>query len=308
MTEAPRATLAQSRDPLYLRGVALVLLAGGFLSIAGIIVRSVEAASEWQILFYRSLALAITLLVVIAWRSRGQVSRAFRTAGLPALAGGLCLSAGFTGYIFSLTHTTVANAMFLLSASPFLAAVLGWVVLGEGVRRATWAAMAVAILGVGVMVVEGFATGRLAGNVMALAAAVGFAGFTVALRRGRGADMLPAVCLAAVFAAAFSGAMAVAGPQGLAMSRLDLLLSVSLGVVQLGAGLTLYTAGSRHVPAAELALLSLTEVVLGPVWVWLGIGEVPSGLTLLGGGIVLAAIAGHALSGLRRPRPPLAAV
>lgn len=307
MTEAPRGT-ALSRDPLYLRGVALVLLAGGFLSIAGILVRSVEAAGEWQILFYRSLALAITLLVVIAWRSRGQVSSAFRAAGWPALVGGLCLSGGFAGYIFSLTHTTVANAMFLLGASPFLAAVLGWVVLGEGVRRATWAAMAVAILGVGVMVAEGFATGKLDGNMMALAAAIGFAGFTVALRRGRGADMLPTVCLGALFAAAFSGAMAGVGPQGLAVSRLDFLLSVSLGVVQLGAGLTLYTAGSRHVPAAELALLSLTEVVLGPVWVWLGIGEVPSGLTLLGGGIVLAAIAGHALSGLRRPRPPLAAV
>ena len=295
----------------YYRGVALVLAAGVFLSIGGIGVRLIEAADEWQILFYRSLALIVTLLAVLAVRNRGALPGAlpgaFRTAGAPAVAGGLCLSFGFAGFIFSLTHTSVANTLFLLSVSPFLAALLGRFVLGEGVRRTTWLAMSAALAGVAVMVGEGFATGSPFGNLSALLAALGFAGFTVALRRGKTRDMLPSVCLAAVFTALVAGVMVSAGVGGFAISARDLGLCAVMGAVQIGAGLTIYTAGSRHVPAAELALLSLSEVVLGPIWVWLGVGEVPSVATVIGGAIVLGAIVGHAASGLRRWRPPIGA-
>ena len=296
----------------YYRGVVLVLAAGVFLSIGGIGVRLIEAADEWQILFYRSLALIVTLLAVLAVRNRGALPGAlpgaFRTAGAPAVAGGLCLSFGFAGFIFSLTHTSVANTLFLLSVSPFLAALLGRFVLGEGVRRTTWLAMSAALAGVAVMVGEGFATGSPFGNLSALLAALGFAGFTVALRRGKTRDMLPSVCLAAVFTALVAGVMVSAGAGGFAISARDLGLCAVMGAVQIGAGLTIYTAGSRHVPAAELALLSLSEVVLGPIWVWLGVGEVPSVATVIGGAVVLGAIVGHAASGLRRWRPPIGAV
>ena len=306
--ESP-ANAAPARSAPYYRGVALVLAAGVFLSIGGIGVRLVEAAAEWQILFYRSLALLITLLALLAYRNRGALPGAFRRAGAAAVAGGLCLSFGFVGFIFSLTHTSVANTLFLLSVSPFLAALLGRALLGEGVRRATWLAMGAALAGVAIMVGEGFATGSLFGDLSALLAALGFAGFTVALRRGKTRDMLPSVCLAAVFTALVAGVMvAPGGAGGFAISARDLGLCAAMGAVQIGAGLTIYTAGSRHVPAAELALLSLSEVVLGPIWVWLGVGEIPSLATVIGGAVVLGAIVGHAASGLRRWRPPIGAV
>jgi drug/metabolite transporter (DMT)-like permease len=266
------------------------------MSIGGIGVRLIEAADEWQILFYRSLALIATLLVMLTYRNRGELLGAFRLAGLPAVVGGLCLSFGFAGFIFSLTHTSVANTLFLLSVSPFLAAVLGRLVLGEGVRRATWLAMGIALLGVGTMVGEGFATGSSLVDLTALLAALGFAGFTVALRRGKTRDMLPTVCLAAAFTALVAGVMVPATASGFAISLRDLSICAAMGAVQIGAGLAIYTAGSRYVPAAELALLSLSEVVLGPIWVWLGIGEVPSLPTVLGGAVVLGAIVGHAPS------------
>jgi drug/metabolite transporter (DMT)-like permease len=290
--------------------MTLVVLAGVIMSIGGIGVRLIESADSWQILFYRSLALIATLLVVLSIRNRGDLPAAFRSAGLPAVVAGLCLSLAFSGFIFSLGYTTVANTMFLLAAGPFLAAVLGLLVLGEAVRRATWLAMAVALAGIGVMVWEGFARGNPLGDLTGLLAALGFAGFTVALRWGKTRDMRPAVCWAALFTLAVAGFMIARGGNsgGFTISAWDLGLCAIMGAVGIGAGLLVYTAGSRYLPAAELALLALTEVVLGPVWVWLGIGETPSLATLLGGAIVLGAIAGNALSGLRRWRPPIGAV
>ncbi len=289
--------------------MTLVVLAGLLMSIGGIGVRLIESADAWQILFYRSLALIATLLVVLGIRNRGALLGTFRAAGAPAVVAGLCLSFAFCGFIFSLGYTTVANTLFVLAAAPFLAAVLGLLVLGEAVRRATWLAMATALAGIGVMVWEGFAGGNPLGNLTALVAAFGFAGFTVALRWGKTRDMRPAVCWAALFTLGVAGLMIVLGGTGdFAISAWDLGLCVVMGAVQVGAGLLVYTAGSRHLPAAELALLALTEVVLGPIWVWLGIGETPSPATLLGGAIVFGAIAGNALSGLRRWRPPIGAV
>lgn len=296
-------TLGIADDPAYSRGVVLVLLAGCALSSAGLIIRLMEAAGGWQILFWRSAAMVPALLLVIALRRRGRVVEAFRAAGWNGIVGGLCAAAGFTGFVFAVLHTSVANVLFILSVAPFLTALLAWVVLGEAVRRRTWWGMSLALTGVGVMVADGLTGRGLTGDLIALLATVGFAGFSVALRRGRDVDMLPTVviggALSMLLAAAVSGG-------DLALSPRDLALCVVLGLVQLTLGLTLFTLGSRHVPAAELTLLSLTEVVLGPVWVWIGVGEVPSPLTLVGGAIVIGAVGYQALGGVRRKRPPIA--
>lgn len=300
MSAAPADAAA---DHGYLRGRGLVLLAGVCMSIGGPLIRLIEHATEWQFLVYRALGLVATLLLVLA--ARRGVRAAFRRAGWNGIAAGLCLATAFVGFVFSITHTTVANTLFLLSASPFLAAVLSRLLLGETVSRATWRAMLGAAAGVALMVWEGVSGGALFGNLTGLGAALGFAGFSVALRRGRTVDMLPAVCVAGAASALVSAAAALLLGTGLAVPAWDLGLSLTYGVVGVGAGLWLYTLGSRHLPAAELTLLSLTEVVLGPVWVWLGFGEVPSPLTLLGGVVLLGALAGQALSGVvRRPRPP----
>ena len=146
--------------------------------------------------------------------------------------------------------------------------------------------------------------GLVFGNLMAPMTAVGFAVFAVSLRDGRRVDMLPTVCVAGVIAAVVSGVMA----ESYIYTARDFGLSAAMGVVQVVAGMILFTMGSRHVPAAELTLLSLTEVVLAPIWVWLAMGEAPSVPTLVGGAIVFAAITGRALSGMRRTPPPLGAV
>ena len=292
------------RDAAYGRGVLLVMLAGVFWSLGGILVRNVETADEWQILFIRSVSAAATFLTVLLWRYRLGVAGAFARAGGVAVLGGASLSLGFTGFIFAMIHTSIANAVFILSAAPLGAALLAWVLLREPVTRVTWIAAAVAMLGIGVMVAGGVAAGTLFGNLMALLAMAGFCGFATALRAGRGQDMLPAACLAGLFAGGFAGLMA----SDLSVSLNDAAVCVAMGVVQIGAGMVVFTRGSKHVPAAELALLSLTEVVLAPLWVWIGIGEVPTVATLVGGAIVFAALAWRASLGLRRKPPPFGSV
>ncbi len=298
-TNAPTSALT------YRRGVLLVLLAGVFWSTMGLGIRSMEVANVWQILFYRSCALAPFLFILMAVRSRGSPVAVVRKAGIAGAAGGVGLVLAFAGGIFAIQETTVANASFLLAAAPFFAALLGRLILGESVRAATWVAMAAATLGIVVMVAEGIALGRALGNAAAILSALGFAIFTVALRWKKLEDMLPAVFLSGLFAIATSGAVCLWAGHTLAIPAHDIAIAMMMGVFQLGAGLTIYTFGSRVVPAAELALLSMTEVVLGPVWVWIFLGETAGVLTLLGGAIVLSAIVGNAVSGLRRKPVPV---
>ncbi len=291
--------------PGYRRGVLLVLLAGVCWSSMGLGIRAMESANVWQILFYRSLALAPFLFAVIALRGGERPFAAIRRAGLAGVLGGACLVLAFAGGIFAIQTTTVANAMFLFASAPFFAALLGKAVLGEPVRPATWAAMAGAALGIAVMVAEGIALGHALGNAAAIASAFGFALFTVALRWKKLDDMLPAVFLGGVFAAIVAAIVCLSAGYTLAVPGNDIAISAAMGVFQVGAGLALYTIGSKVVPAVELALLSMTEVLLGPLWVWLFIGETAGFQTLVGGAIVLAAIAANAISGLRRKPVPV---
>ena len=284
------------RDPLYARGVALVLVGAMVLSTGGPMIRQIEAASDWQVAFYRGVAQAILVFVVLAVRRRGRIVAVFRGIGLPGFLGGVALGVGNVCYILSIANTTIANTMFLLSTTPFLTAILGWFVLRERVRTASWVAMAVAILGVAVMVQEGIAGGRAFGNVMALTASVAGAFFYVTIRAGRRIDMMPTVCLAGVFAAIVTGAIAT---DLTAISGHDLFYSTLLGAGQVGLGMMIYTLGARHVRAAELALLSLAEFIVSPILGWLIVGEIPSAATLLGGVIILGAVGGLALWSLR---------
>lgn len=290
-------------DAGFLRGRGLVLLSGVAMSIGGPLIRLIDSANEWQFLTYRASALVAVLLIVIALRYPGRVVSTLRAAGGTGLLAGFCLAGAFLGFVFSITHTTVANTLFLLSAAPFAAALLGWLVLGETVSRATWIAMLGAFAGVAVMIGEGIAESDLFGDLAALGAALGFAAFSVALRRGRGVDMIPAVLFAGIISGITSAAVAYLLGTGLDVPLRDVGLSFIYGGVGIGGGLLLYTLGSRHVPAAELVLLSLTEVILGPLWVWLAFAETPSRPTLLGGVILLASITWLTIHGARRARP-----
>lgn len=287
----------------YTRGILLVLTAGACWSIGGIMLRNMEAADGWQVLFWRAVGMTVTILLIMVLRHGRRVVPVFRAAGRAGIVGGLCLASGFTSNIFAMLNTTVANTLFMQSTQVFFAAVLAWILLRERVRRATWIAMVVAFVGVAVMMGDGLAQDALLGNLLGLGTGVVMAGFAIALRFGRDGDMLPAACLAGVFSALAGAAMA----ETLVVTTHDLLLALAMGVIQFGLGFTLFTFGSRHVPAAELMLVALTEVLLAPIWVWIGVGERASVATLIGGALLMAAIAGLALSGMRRRVPRKAA-
>ncbi len=291
--------------PSYRHGVFLVLFAGVCWSSMGLGIRFIETANVWQILFYRSLFLAPFLLLVIALRSGGKPFQVVRKVGMAGLIGGVALVFAFTGGILAIQETTVANAMFLFAAAPFMAALLGLFILRERVRTATWWAMVAASAGIAIMVWEGISLGHMAGNIAALISALGFAVFTITLRWRKVEDMMPTVFLAGLFAIVIAAGVCLSAGYSLVLPIRDVLIAAALGVFQVGAGMVIYTTGSRAVPAAELALLSMTEVVLGPFWVWLFLGETAGVFTLLGGAVLMAAIAGNALSGLRNKPVPI---
>ena len=281
-------------------GMVLVVTAGVVWSTQGLIFRQIDTAGTWATLFWRSVGMIPVLLAFLIWRAGGSPIPAIRAVGLPGALGGLGLVGAFAGAIYSIQSTTIANAVFLFAASPFLTALIGWMALGERVRAETWAAMAVALTGIFVMVRDDLSGGAMAGNIAALLSALGFAVFTVTLRWGKVTDSLPSVLLGGVFSV-IAGAL-IAGQMGqtLAVPAPDALWAMAMGAVTLSGGMVLYELGSRVVPAAESALLSNIEVMLAPLWVWLFLNETASPATFLGGAILLVAVTMNGISGARR--------
>jgi len=288
------------------RGLIFVFVAGVLWSTVGLGIRLIDEATVWQILLYRSISLSLFLAIVIYLRSGKNLLKVVRSAGLPGCIAGLALVGAYSGGIYGIQSTSVANAMLLFASAPFMAAILGWIFLREIVRKATWVAILFAIAGIGIMVQDKTQGGAaLMGNLAALGSAFGFAVFTVALRWGRSGDMLPAVFLSGIFAIFITASICLLSGLSFQISINDTSISMGMGIFQVGAGLVLYTLGSKTLPAAELTLLSLAEVLLGPFWVYLFLQEVATLNTLLGGLVLLLAIAGNAISGARRKPPPI---
>ena len=286
----------------YKTGVILVVIAGILWSLMGLTIRLLNDASTWQILLWRPVGMIPVLAGFIWWRTGGLIKPLVQT-GWAGIVGGVGLVAAFAGAVYAIQSTTIANAVFLFSASPFFSAVLGWVLLREKVRPATWLAIAVAVLGMGIMVREGANAGAMAGNLAAIGSALGFAVFAITVRWGKLADMLPAVILGGLLSMGIAATVLTAQGQSLAPSLLDIAIIAAAGAVILGVGMTLFTLGNRVVPAAEATLLTMLEVILGPVWVWLFLSESASALTFVGGAVVLFAVGLNALTGLRQSDP-----
>ena len=280
-------------------GVIIVAAAGLLWSTQGLFIRLIDSHDTWSILFWRCLGTLPVLFAYIAVTAGGRPLPRIRAVGMTGVIGGIGLVFAFAGSIYAMQATTIANAVFLFSASPFVAALLGWVALREKVRPATWAAIALALVGMFLMVREGLAIGALSGNIAAVTSAAGFAVFTVTLRWGRLSDMLPAVLIGSLMAAAV--ALAVKAAQGglPVLSAHDALIAMGIGAVQVGLGMVMYTRGSTVIPAAELTLLSMLEVLFAPVWVWLFLGETATAGTFVGGAVLMAAVAFNGLSGAR---------
>lgn len=290
------ATTPTAHAALYRRGVICVLASALVFSLNGLIFRSMEGADAWQVLFWRGAALFVAMSCLFALRHRRRAVAEARRAWRGALLAGPLIGVASVCFIQALDHTTVANTLFTTSSVPLFAAVLAWAVLGERVVRATWVAIAVAMAGIAVMVLDGLETGTVVGNLLALTTAVLFASFVVVLRAQRHVDMLAAICVAALVTTAIGGVMA----EDFTVSARDLAILLAWGGLHSCLGHTLFTYASRHVPAAELTLIGMSEMAVGPLWVWLAYTETPTALSLTGGFIVITALVGWTLSQRKR--------
>lgn len=292
LSRSSRTTPARHR-------AAVVLLAAGAVSISfgGLIVRHLEAATPWQFNALRGAVGGAVLLLVLALRHRGTVAVHFRRMESPAWFGAGCLGLAALFYILSLAHTTVANTHFAMSAAPFMTAGLAWLVLRERLHRVTVVAMALAFGGIVVMVADGLAAGRSTGDWYALMAVLLFSTYGVIARGMRDTNLLPAIIVAS-FVTMMGGVVGSLGD--LHLSAHDIALSALWGLLIGLGGDWCFVTGVRHVSVAEsMLLMMMIPSVLGPLWVWMAIGEVPSPATLVGGGLVLAALAGWAVRDLR---------
>lgn len=284
-------------------GVTLVIIGGIFLSTSGILLRNLEAASGWQILFYRGFTFSLTLLLLLLLRYRSGIGAAFRAIGRPGLWAALVLGLGSICYVFAILLTTVANAVFIIGAAPLATAFVAWLVLGERTSGFGIVAMLVSLCGIGLMFADGLLEGRWSGNLAALGVVASFVVFLLIIRDKRGVDMLPATCLAGLVMGGVAGLFA----ESLVISKHDLAIAITMGCLQFGIGFWCFTVATRYILASEVALFSLTESILGPIWVWIGVGEEPSRLTLLGSLVVLLSVGAYCVNGIRAERRLLAA-
>ncbi len=274
------------------RAVAMMVVSAILNSTGGLLVRSIEAATDWQLIFWRGLALGGAITCIVFFQNGRETVLVFRQVGVLGIVAGMFYAGTVIFYILSITHTTVANTVFILSAIPFFTAIIAWVILGEQLSMATMATIAFALCGIAIMVNDGIAAGSIFGNLTAIIASICFACFVVALRKKRSINMLPATAIGSLIAMVVAAFM-VSGE--LQISLHDLMICFAWGAIISSAGHFLVVSASRHLGGAELTLLLLIEFVLGPIWVWLLINEIPSEMTLVGGSIVLLAVAGHAM-------------
>ena len=272
------------------RGRTFVALAAVAWSTAGILQRELHLSIATQTAG-RAMFAALGLLAYVAVVERGEVWPAVRAIGRAGLAATALLALSSASFIVALNHAPVATILFMQALAPVLAAGFGMLV-GEPVQRRTWLAMAVAIGGVALMV-GGPGRPHALGFGLSLLMTTSFAALLVITRHRRDVSMAPATCLSQVLVFACAAPFAHPGEVG----TRDLVLLVSLGIGQIGLGFVFFTIGGRLIPAAEVALITLLEVVLGPFWVWIVLAEQPGVTTLLGGVVVLAAVAIQASGG-----------
>jgi drug/metabolite transporter (DMT)-like permease len=266
------------------RGQIYVALAAVAWSTAGVLQRQLTLDASTQV-FGRAAFAGVGLLGYVAIVERGRVLRGFRSVGGAGIAVALCVAVASSCFIGALNHASVARVLFILAVAPVLAALLAWATLGEPISRRTALAMVLALCGVAVMLgAPGEAS--LAGDGLAFVAALAFSVMIVITRWRREVSMAPATCLSQALLVVAFVPFATPGE----INGDDVGWLAALGIGQIGLGFALLTVGARLIPAAQVGLITLLEVVLGPVWVWLVLDERPGTLTLVGGTIVIAAI------------------
>ncbi|HXZ57344.1 MAG TPA: DMT family transporter [Gaiellaceae bacterium] len=276
------------------RGRLYVVLAAIVWSTAGLLQRELtpNVGVGTQVAGRAVFAVA-GLFAYVAIAERGHVVSAFRAIGRGGIAVAVLLAASSGSFIVALNYASVANVLFFVALGPLLAAGMSMLV-GEHVSSRTWLAMAIALVGVALMV-GGPGRPSALGTTLGLVCTVSFAGAIVITRVLRELSMAPATCLSQVIV------LVVAAPfaHPSELDGKDVVLLAGLGIGQIGLGLIFFTLGARLIPAAEVALITLLEIVLGPLWVWISVSEKPSAATLAGGAIVLGAVVFQAVSSPR---------
>ena len=269
-----------------LPGPLLVFLGACCLSFGGLIVKSFEGATLWQILFWRTIFFILVISIYLIITYKRAVFRSFYNSGIPGLIGGFVLSFGFCGYVFAMYNTTVANANFIIQTQTIFLAIFGYFFLKEKISVITLTSIILAISGIFLMIGSSLSAGQLSGNIAALLMPISFATLILVVRKYPNVDMVPAQFIAGVFALIIGFLMS----ETIIISINDIFLGFLAGFFQIGLGFIFITIGARRTPAAMVGIIMLTEAVLGPMWAWIFINEQPPFIVLIGGSIVLFAV------------------
>ena len=267
-------------------GPFLVFLGACSLSFGGLIVKSFEGATLWQILFWRSLFFIIIVTVFLLLTYRTKVLLAFKKSGLPGLIGGIVLSSGFCGYVFAMYNTTVANTNFIIQTQTIFLAIFGYFFLKEKISKITLASIILAISGLILMLGNTLSSGQMSGNIVAFVMPITFASLILIVRRYPHVDMVPLQLVAGIVAMII-GFLA---STKISISLNDMFLAFLSGTFQIGLGFIFITIGARKTLSAMVGIIMLTEAILGPLWAWLFVNENPSFYVLIGGSIIILAV------------------
>ncbi len=274
--------------------IPIVLLAGIFWSLGPYVVRHIEQPETvpWQYLFTRGIVIFCLLNIYLFLEEGLQFYKNYQKIGFSGLIGGVGLGTAMITFIWSITNTTAAVTLLCLAAMPFITALLGFLFLREKISLTVWIAIFVAAFGIIVMAFGNSEKNSLLGLIFGLASAFGFSIFSVSLRWRKNTPKFTTVAIAGLFCLLFSSViLSINDTNFLSSGKNEALFATHGAIVCLG--LILYSIGSKHIPAADLTLLSLTEVIGGIFWVWLpwlGINEVPSTNTIIGGFFIFIAL------------------
>ena len=281
-----------------LPGPLLIFLGALSLSFGGLIVKSFEGATLWQILFWRSLFFSLTVLTFLIITYKSKVLKSFYNSGLLGLIGGLILSIGFCGYVFAMYNTTVANTNFIISLQILFLAIFGFFFLKEKINLVTLISIILAISGVFLMVGNSLSPGELSGNLAAFTMPITFAVLIVIVRRFPSVDMVPAQFVAGISSCLIGLSLSPT----IMISSHDIFLGFLAGFFQIGFGFIFITIGARTTPSAMVGIIMLSESILGPIWAFLFVSEIPSIYGLIGGAIILFAVLLQFYTLLKKPK------
>ena len=269
-----------------LPGPLLIFMGALCLSFGGLIVKSFEGATLWQILFWRSIFFSLTVLTFLIITYKKKLFNSFYLSGLPGFIGGVVLSFGFCGYVVAMYSTTVANTNFIISLQILFLAIFGYFFLKEKISLVTLLSIILAVIGVFIMVGNSLTPGELSGNLAAFSMPITFAVLIVIVRKFPSVDMVPAQFVAGICCCLIGYLLS----NKIMISYNDIFLGFLAGFFQVGFGFIFITIGARTTPSAMVGIIMLSESVLGPVWAFLFVSERPSIFSLIGGAVILFAV------------------